>query len=180
MINYSTTAMSYNDLPLFSSPFRSDFKLPPPSSSSPLVHAQPQPPTNEDTPFAGPPGSNSGLPKTHMSNDNTATVDIHQLPLFSAPLPSFFKPPPPPPHPLKALPLYMQSRVPTDEDAPGEDDLAANEQLRGQYRRQYEAKTLRELRIICIQRQMKIRGSKAERVDRVVAKEMQEVDRRWV
>ena len=94
-----------------------------------------------------------------------------QPPLPSPPLPS---------HPSNSLPLHMQSRVPTDEDAPGEDESEANEQLREHYRRQYEAKTIRELRVLCIHKSIKIRGSKAELVERLVANEMEELEKRWV
>lgn len=74
----------------------------------------------------------------------------------------------------------MNSRSPTDEDAPFVDEAEENEQLRRHYQKQYEAKVLKELRAICKTEKLTVRGSKAEVVARLVENEMRELEERWI
>ncbi|KAF1845992.1 uncharacterized protein K460DRAFT_406219 [Cucurbitaria berberidis CBS 394.84] len=82
--------------------------------------------------------------------------------------------------PLASLPHHMQSRIPTDDDASFVNEAEENEQLQQHFQKQYEAKFLMELRVICKRKQLRVRGNKSELVLRLAQNDMRELNERWI
>lgn len=72
-----------------------------------------------------------------------------------------------------------QERSPIDKDANSLDEAEENEQLRRHYQQQFKARTLMQLRQLCKQRQLKIRGSKDELVERLAENEIAKLEELW-